>query len=94
MNPLLVILGTAGIFLAAFWLATMAWMKVLDYFEALIPSCRWDYGSAAALLVASRAGCLSIWRVAWVRVAALSFTRQISGAPQSVGLGGCVLSGD
>jgi hypothetical protein len=40
MNPLLIIVGTAGIFVLAFGLATMAWMALMDYFETLIPSCR------------------------------------------------------
>jgi hypothetical protein len=40
MNPLLIIFGTAGIFVAAFWLATIAWMALMDYFEALMPSRR------------------------------------------------------
>jgi hypothetical protein len=40
MNPLLIILGTAGLVVVAFGLATMAWMALMDYFEKLIPSCR------------------------------------------------------
>ncbi|MGC2211395.1 MAG: hypothetical protein WA532_14915 [Candidatus Korobacteraceae bacterium] len=39
MNPLLVIVGTAGLVVLAFGLATIAWMKLMDYFEALMPSC-------------------------------------------------------
>jgi hypothetical protein len=42
MNPLLIIVGTAGIFVLAFWLATMLWMALMDYFEALMPSRGWD----------------------------------------------------
>jgi hypothetical protein len=40
MNPLLIIVGTAGIFVLAFGLATRAWLALLDYFETLIPSGR------------------------------------------------------
>jgi hypothetical protein len=42
MNPLLIILGTAGLFVLAFWLATIAWMALMDYLETLMPSRRWD----------------------------------------------------
>jgi hypothetical protein len=37
MNPLLIIFGTAVIFVLAFRLATIAWMAMVDYFEELIP---------------------------------------------------------
>lgn len=40
MNPLLIILCTADIFVVAFGLATMAWMALMDYIETLMPSCR------------------------------------------------------
>jgi hypothetical protein len=40
MNPLLIIFGTAGLVVLAFALATIGWMKLMDYFEALMPSCR------------------------------------------------------
>jgi hypothetical protein len=40
MNPLLIIVGTAGLVLLAFGLATMAWMALMDYYEALMPSRR------------------------------------------------------
>ena len=40
MNSLLIIVGTAGVVVVAFWLATMAWMALMDDFEALIPSHR------------------------------------------------------
>jgi hypothetical protein len=42
MNPLLVIVGTAGLVVLAFGLATMAWLALMDYFEALMPSRGWD----------------------------------------------------
>jgi hypothetical protein len=41
MNPLLIIVGTAGLVVLAFGLATMAWLALMDYFEKLLPSCRW-----------------------------------------------------
>jgi len=40
MNPLLIIIGTAGIVVVAFGLATMAWLALMAYFETLMPSCR------------------------------------------------------
>jgi hypothetical protein len=40
MNPLLIIVGAAGFTVVAFGLATMAWLALMDYFEALMPSRR------------------------------------------------------
>jgi hypothetical protein len=44
MNPLLIIVGTAGLVVLVFVLATMAWLALMDCFETLIPSGRLSSG--------------------------------------------------
>ncbi len=40
MNPILVIVGTAGLVVVAFCRATIAWMALMDYIETRTPSGR------------------------------------------------------
>jgi hypothetical protein len=40
MNPLLIIVGTAGLAIVAFCRATIAWMALMEYIEMRTPSSR------------------------------------------------------